>query len=90
MQENVVLRFDEHITVCANVHAQTAAVLLSEMRKLMYKTILCPFICGKFIEFAAFLQTVVITPVNKTKHLSPETEITWRYSYNLTGLIQTQ
>jgi len=33
-----VLRFDEHITVCANVHAQATALLLFETRKLTYRT----------------------------------------------------
>ena len=65
----------------SNVHAQATAVLLFKMRKLIYKTTLiivprqltplCPFICGKPIEFATFSQTVVITPINKTKHQFP-------------------
>jgi len=33
--KNGVLRFDEHITVCANVHAQATAVLLFEKRKFI-------------------------------------------------------
>ena len=61
-----------------NVHAQHTTVLLFETRKLIYRTTrilltrqltpICPFICGKPIEFATFSQTVVITPVNNTKH----------------------
>ena len=52
-----------------------------ETRKLIYKTTriilprqltpIYPFICGKPIEFATFSRTVVITPVNNTKHQFP-------------------
>jgi len=68
---------------CANVglHAQHTAVLLFETEKLIYKTTpiilprqltpICPFICGKPIEFATFSRTVVITPVNNAKHQFP-------------------
>ena len=51
-----------------SVHAQHTAVLLFETRKLIYKTTrtilprqltpICPFICGKPIEFATFSRTV--------------------------------
>ena len=64
-----------------NVHAQHTAVLVFERRQLIYKTTriilprqltpICPFICGKPIEFATFSRTVVITPVNNTKHQFP-------------------
>jgi len=58
--------------------SHATAVLLFKTRKLIYKTTriilprqltpLCPFICGKPTEFATFWRTVVITPVNNTKH----------------------
>jgi len=53
----------------------------SKRKKLIYRTTriilprqltpICPFICGKPIEFATFSRTVVITPVNNTKHQFP-------------------
>ena len=53
----------------------------SKREKLIYKTTsiilprqltpICPFICGKPIEFATFSRTVVITAVNNTKHQFP-------------------
>ena len=74
---------DGQRNVGANVglHAQATAVLLFETRKLIYKTTriilprqftpLCPFVCGKPIEFATFSRTVVITPANNTMHQFP-------------------
>jgi len=66
---------------CASVHAQHTTVLLFETQKLIYTTTriiltrqlipICPFICLKPIEFATFSRTVMITPVNNTKHQFP-------------------
>ena len=63
------------------MHAQHTAVLLFETRKLICKTTriilpqhltqICPFICRKPTEFATSSRTIVITPVNNTKHQFP-------------------
>jgi len=68
-------------TALMYIHAQASAVLLFETRKLIYRTTriilprqltpICPFICGKPIEYATFSRTVVITPVINTKHQFP-------------------
>jgi len=52
----VLTSISQSALIAANVHAQATAVLLFETRKLTYKT---------------FSRTVVITPVNETKHHFP-------------------
>ena len=69
------------LLMCMHTAQHSDAVLLFETRKLIYKNNthnitstthpICPFICGKPIEFATFSRTVLITPVNNTKHQFP-------------------
>ena len=76
-----------------------------QTRKLIYKTTriilprqltpIYPFICGKPIAFATFSRTVVITPVNNTKHQFPfhrkfMKHRVKRILYLLTGLMSPQ
>ena len=77
----ICIGYMRSIAIQLTYSAGLTAVLLFETQKVIYKTTrlilprqltpICPFICGKPIEFATFSRTVVITPVHNTEHQFP-------------------